>query len=149
MEQSFWFLGGGLIMETTIVRNRGFHTSYNRDTLRRIRNQKRKRIQEIKRKMLFAALTVAFIILLGTVFGSFLSDAKTVDHKSEFKYFTRYTVRSEETLWEISSEYVDEHYDGIPEYLAEVKAMNHIEDINAIQAGTILLLPYYSDVYLY
>lgn len=99
--------------------------------------------------MLFAALTVAFIILLGTVFGSFLSDAKTVDHKSEFKYFTRYTVRSEETLWEISSEYVDEHYDGIPEYLAEVKAMNHIEDINAIQAGTILLLPYYSDVYLY
>lgn len=90
-------------------------------------------------------MSLVFIMTLSIVFGSFLSHANAMsDQPQEYKYFTQYTIHYDETLWEIASRYTDSHYDGIADYIEEVKAMNHIHDIDEIRAGSVLLLPYYT-----
>lgn len=136
-------------MNTVVYGNRPFYTTYSRDELRRKRNLQRKRLQETKRKIFFLSMSLVLIITLGVVFGSFLSNAKSMnDRPQEYKYFTQYTVSHNETLWEIASQYADSHYDGIADYIDEVKAMNHIENVDEIRTGSVLLLPYYSTEYL-
>lgn len=132
-------------MNTAAYRNCHFHTAYNRDELRRKRNLQRKHLQETKRNVFFLCVSLVLIMTLGIVFGSFLSNANALGSQpQEYKYFTQYTVSYNETLWEIASQYTDSHYDGITDYIDEVKAMNHIENADEIRAGNVLLLPYYS-----
>lgn len=130
---------------TAIYGNGHFHTAYSRDELRRKRNLQRKRLQETKRRLFFVTMSLALIMTLGIAFGGFLSNANAfTSQPQEHKYFTQHTVDRNETLWEIASQYADSHYDGIADYMDEVKAMNHIDDIDEIRAGSVLLLPYYS-----
>lgn len=132
-------------MNTILYENRQFYTPYDRDELRRKRNLQRKHLQETKRKLFFLIVSIALIIILAVIFGSFRSSANTLHSQpEEYKYFTQYTVSCNETLWEIATQYADSHYDGIHDYIDEVKAMNHIENIDEIRAGSVLLLPYYS-----
>ncbi len=135
-------------MEAIMIRDEGHRIAYDRELLRRQRNLRRKHIQELKRKLFFLACSLVVIIILAILSGTILSNAKTVSDAEEYKYFTRYTVGYQDTLWDIASEYADAHYDGIQDYLDEVKAINHIDDLDDIQAGKVLLLPYYSEAYL-
>ncbi|MCM1537027.1 MAG: LysM peptidoglycan-binding domain-containing protein [bacterium] len=132
---------------TAVYGNCHFHTAYSRDELRKKRNLQRKRLQETKRRLFFVTVSLALIMTLGIVFGGFLSNANaswTSGQPQEHKYFTQHTISHDETLWEIASRYADSHYDGISDYIDEVKEMNHIDDIDEIRAGNVLLLPYYS-----
>ena len=136
-------------MNTAVYGERHFYTTYSRDEFRRKRNLQRKQLQETKQKLFFLIISFVLIITLGIVFGSFLSNANTLSNPpQEYKYFTQYTVRCDETLWEIASQYTDHHYDGIDDYIEEVKAMNHIENADEIRSGSVLLLPYYSTDHL-
>ena len=129
--------------------NNGYHTNYNRDYIRKVRNLRRKRIQQLKQKLAVLVVSILFIMIIGCVFGTILSDAKTSDNKKvTYKYFTSYTVRYDDTMWEIAQNYMDgEYYSSVQEYIAEVESMNHI-DADNINAGTTIMLPYYSNDYL-
>lgn len=132
-------------MNTAVYGNCRFYTAYSRDELRKKRNLQRKRLQETKRKLFFLMVSLALIMTLGVVFGGFLSNANASnDQPQEYKYFTQYTVGHNETLWEIALQYTDSHYDGVSDYIDEVKTMNHIDNADEICAGSVLLLPYYS-----
>lgn len=126
-----------------------FYTSYDRENLRRTRNLRRRRIQVLKQKVAILAISVLFIILLASIFGTILSDARVQDNNPKpYKYFTTYTVQYQDTLWDIAQNYMDaEHYASVQDYIEEVERMNHI-DANSIKAGSNIMLPYYSDSYL-
>lgn len=128
--------------------NPTYHTNYNRDKLRRRRNMRRKRIQDLKRHLVILVVSIVMILFLGSIFGSFLSNAKSKDSElGQYKYFTSYTVRYDDTMWEIALEYMDGHYDSVQAYIEEVENMNRI-NADEIRAGSTIMLPYYSDEYL-
>lgn len=128
--------------------NPTYHTNYNRDKLRRRRNMRRKRIQDLKRHLVILVVSIVMILFLGSIFGSLLSNAKSKDSElGQYKYFTSYTVRYDDTMWEIALEYMDEHYDSVQAYIEEVENMNRI-NADDIRAGSTIMLPYYSDEYL-
>ena len=128
--------------------NPTYHTNYNRDKLRRRRNMRRKRIQDLKRHLVILVVSIVMILFLGSIFGSLLSNAKSKDSElGQYKYFTSYTVRYDDTMWEIALEYMDGHYDSVQAYIEEVENMNRI-NADEIRAGSTIMLPYYSDEYL-
>lgn len=125
-----------------------YHTDYNRDKLRRRRNMKRKRIQDLKRRLVILFASIIVILFLSSIFGSFLSNAQSNDSgMGQYKYFTSYTVRYDDTMWEIALKYMDGHYDSVQAYIEEVEHMNRI-NADEIRAGSTIMLPYYSDEYL-
>lgn len=133
----------------SVIKINGYHTDYDREHIRRVRNLRKKRIQEMKQKLAILVISVAFILLLGCLFGTILSDAKVTESNSgSYKYFTSYTVQYDDTMWEIAQDYMDaEHYTSVQDYIKEVERMNHI-DADYIQAGSTIMLPYYSSEYI-
>lgn len=133
-----------------IYGNQSVHnTVYGRDEFRQKQNLQKKRLQETKRRMFFLTVSMVLIIALGIVLGGFMSNAEAGSGQpQEYKYFTRYTVSYNETLWDIAEQYKDSHYDRITDYIDEVKNMNHIENVDDIRAGSVLLIPYYSSEHL-
>ena len=68
---------------------------------------------------------------------------------SGFKYYTSLTVESGETLWDIVDSYVDyEHYKNKNSYITEVQSINHLDENCSLDAGQIIILPYYSGQYV-
>lgn len=107
------------------------------------------RLQRERRKKcltaLFAtAVTVCIILICSVSYRALDSNAN-----DGFKYYTDITVETGESLWEIAGEYVDGiHYDSRESYISEVCSINHLADENAITAGQLLILPYYSNEYV-
>ncbi|MCH5337214.1 MAG: LysM peptidoglycan-binding domain-containing protein [Acetatifactor sp.] len=104
--------------------------------------------RERRRKCLSAFIAllaaVGMILICSVSYGSINSSAN-----DGFKYYTSVTVEAGESLWVLAEEYVDGvHYDSRESYIAEVCSINHLADENAITAGQMLILPYYSQEYV-
>lgn len=104
--------------------------------------------RERRRKCLSAFIAllaaVGMILICSVSYGSINSSAN-----DGFKYYTIVTVEAGESLWVLAEEYVDGvHYDSRESYIAEVCSINHLADENAITAGQMLILPYYSQEYV-
>lgn len=93
----------------------------------------------------FAMLAVACAVIVGSLlYSSFRSNAG-----NSFKYYTKITVESGETLWSLADEYIDyDHYKDKGRYVAEIQSINHLDENGTIMAGQILIVPYYSDIYI-
>lgn len=105
--------------------------------------------RERRRKCMTLGLTLIAVfcmVMICTVsYGSIKSQAN-----SGFKYYTGVTVESGETLWSLADKYIDyDYYKDMNSYIAEVQSINHLDDDEAIQAGQMLVVPYYSAEYVY
>lgn len=107
------------------------------------------RLQRERRRKCLAVLLAVFaaigmILICSVSYGALDSRAN-----DGFKYYTSVTVEAGSSLWELAEEYVDGvHYDSRESYIAEVCSINHLADENAITAGQMLILPYYSQEYV-
>lgn len=114
--------------------------------LRRYRRILRLR-RERRRKCLLTATAAlaAFCMILICVasYGSINTSAS-----DGFKYYTDVTVKAGESLWDISSVYMDDHYDSRESYIEEVCSINHLDEDGSVQAGQLLIVPYYSSEYI-
>lgn len=104
--------------------------------------------KERRRKCLTALIstvaTVCMVLICSVSYRALDTNAN-----DGFKYYTGITVEAGESLWEIAGEYVDGvHYNSRESYIAEVCSINHLTDENAITAGQMLILPYYSNEYV-
>lgn len=94
---------------------------------------------------LFAVLTTVCMIFICAM--SYRSIR--INANSGFKYYTSVTVENGETLWDIADEFVDYgYYKNKNSYITEVQRINHLDENCSIDAGQILILPYYSSQYI-
>lgn len=116
----------------------------------RLFHRRQKRYIIMRRRCIMAFLTVG-LILLGTVcYQSIKSSASTSIDNLNFKYYTNITVEQGETLWEISDRYIDyAQYRDKEEYITEVCRINHLNTDGSIRSGQKLLVPYYSNKFIY
>ena len=95
------------------------------------------------------AVTVCTIIILVLaavfIFGATTAAADSGRRVNERKFFTSYVVKSQDTLWDIASEYITPEYTDINEYIRAVIRSNQMTSTD-IYPGQLLILPYYSDV---
>lgn len=91
---------------------------------------------------LCAAFCIVFICAV------FWSSVKT-SASDGFKYYTGVTIESGDTLWKLADDYIDyEHYKTKEHYIAEIIAINHLDENCDITVGQLLVIPYYSDTYI-
>ena len=94
---------------------------------------------------LMLCLTLVLFIAAAFSVSGFLSLAKEKEDAVSYKYFSSIMVRSGDTLTSIASRYADHHYESLDAYIEEVRATNNLTDIDEIQAGDYLIVPYYSE----
>lgn len=108
-----------------------------------------KRVQrerQVRRNILLLELSIVLVLVLALSFclGGFFSQASDLEHKISYKYYKSVEIMPGDTLWAIAEEYSDtENYVSTAEYIEEVKRMNSLKG-NTIQAGSYLIVPYYS-----
>lgn len=110
---------------------------------RRIKNNKYRRQQELRRHILISLFTLSAVILLSLGIFSIQTNAKDALEVIEIKYYTSIVVTSEDTLWSIAAANMGSHYDSKSDYIKEVIHMNSLKD-ETIYAGQHLVIPYYS-----
>lgn len=105
---------------------------------------RRERISRVM-PVLFAVLTtVGMISVCAVSYRSIRTSAS-----SGFKYYTSVTVENGETLWDLADEFIDyNYYKNKNSYITEVQNINHLDENCSIDAGQILILPYYSSQYI-
>lgn len=107
------------------------------------------RLRKERRHKCLKALTVAVATVCMILICSLSYRALDSNASDGFKYYTGITVEAGESLWEIAGEYVDGvHYNSRESYIAEVCSINHLADENAVTAGQMLIIPYYSNEYV-
>ena len=58
------------------------------------------------------------------------------------KGYTYITINPDDTLWSIASDYADDHYSSVFEYIREVKNLNGLTS-DKIHSGSKLIIPVY------
>lgn len=107
------------------------------------------RLQRERRRKCLTALVAVFAAVGMILICSVSYSAINSSANDGFKYYTSVTVEAGESLWDLAGEYMDGvHYDSRESYIAEVCSINHLADENAITAGQMLILPYYSPEYV-
>ncbi len=105
---------------------------------------RRERINKMMPVLLAALAAFCMIFICAVSDRSIRTNAS-----SGFKYYTSLTVEDGETLWDIADDYVDyNHYKNKNSYITEVQSINHLDENCSIDAGQILILPYYSSQYI-
>ena len=111
----------------------------------RVMRLRRERARKCLTAMLVVCATVCMILICSVSYRALNSSAS-----DGFKYYTGITVEVGESLWDLAGEYMDSaHYDSRESYIAEVCSINHLTDEHAIAAGQLLILPYYSQEYVW
>ena len=119
-------------------------------TDRELRAYKRsiRRQRERRRKVMSVIAAIVLVIVCVVSYHSLITDAKSSDDVS-LKYYTSVIVKSGDTLWSISDEYIDyDQYKNKAAYIEEVCSINGLSDGADIRAGQRLVVPYYSSEFV-
>lgn len=118
-----------------------YDKSEERIRLNRIRRQR------IFRRQLIALCIAAAILIFGIVFftTSVLSAAQSDPFETEYKYYKTVTVHAGDSVWSIANgNFSREHYEDFDAYLSEICSINSLKDISVVNAGEVLIIPYFS-----
>ena len=111
------------------------------------RNQMARKRKDRLFKM--TAMMVVMISVFAMMLGAFVLRSKAESDKNhKFKYYTGIRLEYGDTLWSIADEFMDSEFYTHASYVEEVKSINHIHDEDAVIAGKMLIVPYYSSEYI-
>lgn len=114
---------------------------------RRIRNNRIRRRQELRRHVFTGFVTALLVISFSLLFFSFKIKAQSSE-EVQYKYYKSIQVQPGDSLWDYAGLYGDSrYYDSHRDYIKEVTAMNALTD-EQITAGQYLILPYYDTVFI-
>lgn len=104
--------------------------------------------KSISQKLAILFIVIALAVFAGLLFGAEEASADCPGRVNERKFFTSYTVKSGDTLWDIAGHYMTEEYTDTYEYIREITTSNHLDSTD-IYPGQLLVLPYYADKPMY
>ena len=107
------------------------------------RRYKLKRKRQIRNKCILSIMAVLLVALLTITIQSFSSHASENDREIRYKYYTNIEVAYGDSLWKIADRYLSYEYENHNAYIKEVVRLNHLQS-TSIDAGTFLIVPYYS-----
>ena len=111
--------------------------------------QKRKRLYALQKRVI--TLIITMVIVLTGVISLSVFNAKAKSSQNEvtlYKYYKNVEIQCDDTLWDLAKENYCKDKQSIKEYMNEVKSINHLTD-DSIVAGNYIVLPYYSDTFVY
>ncbi len=103
-----------------------------------------RRSYRFKKRVLLAILTV-IIVITGILVGSNHLTASKTRAACEYQENLCYKsveIKEGDTLWTIADEYMCEAFHDKDDYIAEIRAINHLND-DIIHTGAYLTVPYY------
>lgn len=135
-------------MSTTAAKTQvnGYYSDYDISRIRSINNRMR-RERQLRRRIITALIMLSVIVFLAIFLSfSFMSDAKVDDSHKQYRYYTSITVSSGDTMWSIAEANMDPlHYNNVEAYVADIASINRICTDAQLNAGSDLIIPYYSD----
>lgn len=108
--------------------------------------KKRHHQKQNRRKVIAVICILAALLIIFCGASTVQVQANEESSPQRYKYYTSVYVDRDDTLWDISSEYMSAEYKDIQAYMDEVKSINHLSD-DQLQYGTTICVPYYSDEY--
>ena len=119
-------------------------TAYMADREIRIAENKKNRMQIVRKQQMILAIVIA-VVLATTIFlgAAFVTNAQS--EGGSYKYYTSVTVSYGDTLTDIAQKYITKEYKDTEAYIREVCAINHLESEDSLLAGTDIIVPYYSE----
>ena len=109
---------------------------------RRIINNRRRRMKQLKQRVLISALVVSLFIILAFFLWSSKSMAAT--EEPFFKYYKSVQIQSGDTLYGLSEEYVNPQMNDVDSFIAEVRYINNLDEDSYLYEGNYIIVPYYS-----
>lgn len=104
---------------------------------------RRRRIMHRRLIKFFTALAAVIIIVSG--FGAIRSFAgEKESRQSAYKYYTSIQVNKGDTVESIARCRMSSEYSSVDDYIAEVSQINHLDENCHIEAGSHIIIPYYS-----
>ena len=113
------------------------------------RKAMKRRVRKAKRLGFIAgALSVLLVLVMSFGIGSFYSNAKDASGKTQVKCYKSIQIEKGDSLWSISEEYMDDSYESIYDYMAELVEINQLDDheVDHLQEGNYLTISYYDSV---
>ena len=121
---------------------------YSESEARIRRNQIRR--QRIVRRQYLALGTILAIIIFTFCFSfsTIMSGAEGDDHVTNYKYFKTVTLHSGDSVWSVANANFEEgQYESLNEYIREINSINKLDSNSVVNAGEVLIIPYYSTEY--
>lgn len=107
-----------------------------------------RRRKQIRSRIMLFIMTVCLIIGLVLSLSIMVARADTGIEKNNYKYFSSIMVGYGDNLLSIAEQYIDDHYDSVEQYVNEVIHINNLKE-NEVKAGQYLVIPYYSDEFVW
>lgn len=112
-----------------------------------LKKRKLRKIQITRNAAIYMCFILIMIFLFIFYIDSFSAQASDIEQQHYYKYYKSIEIKKGDTLWSIASEYMDlQHYNGISDYINEVKEMNALTSYQ-ITAGNYIIIPYYSSTF--
>ncbi len=114
----------------------------------RIRENKKWRMQIVRRQRMMLAAFIAVISIMAISFSaSLLIKAQDNNFEPVCKYYTVAGVHAGDTLWTMALKYYSEdNYDSYDAFIDEILKINHLNSAEDLKAGENVVIPYY-DIY--
>lgn len=107
-----------------------------------------RRRKQIRSRIMLFIMTVCLIFGLVLSLSIMVARADTGIEKNNYKYFSSIMVGYGDNLLSIAEQYIDDHYDSVEQYVNEVIHINNLKE-NEVKAGQYLVIPYYSDEFVW
>lgn len=107
-----------------------------------------RRRKQIRSRIMLFIMTVCLIFGLVLSLSIMVARADTGIEKNNYKYFSSIMVGCGDNLLSIAEQYIDDHYDSVEQYVNEVIHINNLKE-NEVKAGQYLVIPYYSDEFVW
>lgn len=110
----------------------------------RLQKRAKRRRQVFLQKIILFIITFIIISCLSISLGCDFAAAKDekIKEPGRHKYYKSIEIKSGDTLWDISREYMDESYASINDYISELMEINGLTSAE-IQEGQYLTVCYY------
>ena len=117
-----------------------------RQKSRQLRLEARRKAEFRRRvRLLTTVCTFALFFISIISANAVIANAGNGFDKTYEKMYTCVVVERGDTVWEIANEYVIPGFCTVEEVVEEIGFINGLDELYSIQAGSVLMIPYYAE----